>query len=100
MAGRPKGSLNKKTLDLFDLCSKERIDPFRELLKLCKDGDPQIKLTALKEVCRYLYPVRKAIEVTGEDGGPIKTENQSRFELETIEQFKELVKLKYAAKGS
>lgn len=98
MAGRPKGSLNQKTQDLFDLCSKERINPFQALLKLCKHEDDNIKLQSLKEVCKYLYPVRKAVEVSGLDGGPIRTEAESSFERETIDQFKELVRLKYNGK--
>lgn len=96
--GRPRGSLNKKTQDLFDLCGKERIDPFRELLKLCKSDDVPTKLQAISTACKYLYPIRKAVEVSGVDGEAIKTESECSFKNEVIAQVKELVKLRYGSK--
>lgn len=96
--GRPRGALNKKTQDLFDLCLKERVNPFQALLKLCKHEDVNIRLPAISQACKYLYPIRKAVEVTGQDGGPVQTEAESSFKQETIERFMELVKVKYAAK--
>lgn len=36
------------------------------------DADLSLKLAAHKEVAQYMYPKRKAVELTGEDGGPVK----------------------------
>lgn len=73
-AGRKKGKLNRKTDALFDLCDEMGINPFEALLRLSQNIDVEIQLGALKEICKYLYPQRKAIEHTGESikiSGPI-----------------------------
>lgn len=66
-AGRRAGTPNKKTLDLFAKCEALGIDPFEELLKIASplNENPDHRLQALKEVCQYLYPKRKAMEVSG-----------------------------------
>lgn len=84
-SGRVKGTPNKKTQTLFEVCEEEGIDPFRGLLMLTKHADVTIKLQALKEVCRYLYPIRKAVEITGAEGAPIETRSRH------VEEFKELL---------
>jgi hypothetical protein len=33
-----------------------------------------IRVQVLKELCQYIAPKRKAVEVTGEDGGPLALE--------------------------
>ncbi len=65
-AGRKAGTPNKATQSLFEKCESMGIDPFQALLEICGDPDIQIRLSALKEVCQYLYAKRKALEVTGE----------------------------------
>ncbi len=67
--GRKAGTPNKSTLSLFAKCEALNIDPFNDLLELAADRsleDP-IRLKALTEVCGYLYPKRKAVEVTNID---------------------------------
>jgi len=61
-AGRKKGTLNRKTADLVEICKEEGIDPFRALLRLAVSPNDQIKIQALKELCQYIYPKRKALE--------------------------------------
>lgn len=63
-AGRKAGTPNKKTQALADKCKELGVDPFAVLLDLCKSSDPSIKLSAAKEVCQYLLPKRKAVEVS------------------------------------
>ncbi len=91
MAGRTRGSLNKKTQDLYDLCTKERVNPFQALLKLCKHDDDTIRLQALKEACKYLYPQRKAIEMKQDEE---QNGVESSLKREIIDQFKEIIRLK------
>ncbi len=107
--GRVKGSLNKKTTEILELCEKHDCNPMEVLIEYCKPVDysrmtPQEALAhasqrfnAAREICKYIYPVKKAVEVSGVNGDPIK--NESSFATETIEQFKALVKLKYGAKS-
>lgn len=86
--GRKKGTPNKVTQDLFALCEKRGIDVFNELLSLCKDSDKTIRLNAINSAARYLYPVRRAVEVSGIDGQPIK--NESSFSPESKQILDEL----------
>jgi len=67
-AGRKKGSVNRKTELLTEKCEEHGIDPFAALLELAKSDDQNIRLSALKEVCQYLFAKRKAVELTGQDG--------------------------------
>jgi hypothetical protein len=67
--GRQKGSLNKKTLDLLKICEEEGIEPFREMVRECARMDqPKERFDALEKICQYLFPKKRAIEVTGDDG--------------------------------
>jgi hypothetical protein len=43
-----------------------------------------VRVQVLKELCQYVAPKRKAVAVTGEDGGPVKTEMTLREWLESI----------------
>jgi hypothetical protein len=43
-----------------------------------------VRVQVLKELCQHVAPKRKAMEVTGEDGGPVKTELTVREWLESI----------------
>ena len=75
-AGRKRGSLNRKSEALIEKCERQGIDPFNALLELAASDDQNIKLSALKEICSYLYPKRLAldqsVEVSGPDGRPIE----------------------------
>lgn len=64
--GRQKGTPNKATASLEAICQEEGVDPFRGLCRLAKSGDTALELAAYKELCQYLYPKRKALEVTAE----------------------------------
>lgn len=89
LGGRSKGTPNKRTLELKELAEKLGVDPF-EILLLFAKGDyaalgydefeekmgaagipvsirtiePELREKAAKDACEYLYPKRKAIEVT------------------------------------
>jgi hypothetical protein len=69
--GRPKGSPNARTQDLFDITERLECNPF-EILILFAKGDtetlkvseisPDLRLRAAKDACDYLFPKRKAVE--------------------------------------
>lgn len=80
-SGRKKGTPNKMTQDLMKICEEEGVDPFRALLLVYKQAHiADTKLSALKEICQYVYPKRKAIEHSGEINNPF--EHMSLEELE------------------
>ncbi len=99
--GREKGTVNKKTADLLEKCEELGCDPFEVLLhftkgdweslgyekptvtKYTKDGStweedvipPELRMNAAKEACKYIYPQRKAVEHTSEQGLLIRLED-------------------------
>lgn len=61
--GRKPGTPNKESKSLLSKCESLGVDPFDEMIKLCREGvEPGIRMSALKEVCQYLYPKRKSLE--------------------------------------
>jgi len=88
--GRQKGTLNKSTKDLLEKAELLGVDPFEVLLlyakrdwvslgydsatvtKVLKDGgtieveriSSEKQIECAKEVCQYLYPKRKAVEIS------------------------------------
>lgn len=72
-AGRKKGTLNRKTNDLMAKCEARGIDVFDALLDyVVMPSTPETRLSALKELCQYLYPKRKALELEGSVEGSIE----------------------------
>lgn len=82
-AGRKKGTPNKRTEALFEKCERMGVDPFSALLEFVNHPDPMLRLAALKEICSYLYPKKKAIEVTE------KLNPQAILHLEEFSQMSE-----------
>lgn len=72
---RPKGSPNKRTLDAAELirAAFPGWDPLRQLAEMAQDESLSAadRRACAVEVAAYLYPKRKAVEVTGAGGGPI-----------------------------
>lgn len=60
--GRQKGTPNKKTLNFIDELGNFK--PVQELLKLfAETKDDVLKFSIIKEILKYLYPQRKAVEM-------------------------------------
>lgn len=61
--GRQKGTPNKKTLNFIDELGNFK--PVQELLKLfAHTQDDNLKFAIIKEILKYVYPQRKAVEMT------------------------------------
>jgi hypothetical protein len=66
--GRQKGTPNKASQSLMEKAEAMGIDPFMELLKLIRNGETEMtRMMALKEACQYLYPKRKAVEISSSE---------------------------------
>jgi hypothetical protein len=74
--GRQKGTPNKRTIAAAEKLEALGCDPIKQLGQIALDESVEVSLRVqvLKELCQYVAPKRKAMEVTGEDGGPVKTE--------------------------
>ena len=61
--GRQKGTPNKRTLSFID--DLGNFKPVQELLKVFSSTkDNELKFLILKEILKYVYPQRKAVEMT------------------------------------
>lgn len=98
--GRQKGTPNKNSLPIEELAKALNIDPFEVLLRFAAgdwkglgydnevyfsespEGDgkqikmgyvikPEVRQKAASDACQYLYPKKKAIELSGKDGDDI-----------------------------
>lgn len=84
-SGRKKGTPNKKTAYIMDKLSYFKCDPMERLIKLGQqaeqEGDISLASNIYKDICQYVYPKRRATEMqlTGADGGPVKTVTQIVF---------------------
>lgn len=76
--GRQKGTPNKKTQDITMRLERLGFDPVKNMIEIGRqamaEGDLKLAMDANKELLQYIAPKRKAVEVTGEDGGPIQTQ--------------------------
>lgn len=84
-AGRKAGSATKKTRDIADRAMADGITPLEFMLHVMRapseheDAKVQVareamRFEAAKAAAPYMHPRLAAIEHTGPDGGPIKTE--------------------------
>lgn len=73
--GRKKGTPNKKTSTIQEKLDALDCDPIIAMVKLAKEahqgGDLPLAGSMYKELAQYVYPKRKAVELTGKDGGDI-----------------------------
>ena len=79
--GRKKGTPNKKTAELLEILGS--FNPAEELMKLYdRTQDQDLKVTICKELMKYVYPQRKAIDNTITGGGFVVNVNNEAVEVE------------------
>jgi hypothetical protein len=61
-------------------------DPIKQMGQIAMDErvEVSVRVQVLKELCQYVAPKRKAVAVTGEDGGPLKGERTLSAWLDAI----------------
>jgi len=89
-SGRKKGTQNKRNVlrqEIFDKIVEKHGDPLEALAEMAFDpnNDLMVRKDCLKEVVQYGHAKKKAIEISGPDGGPIE------MRLELIEQITGLI---------
>lgn len=88
--GRVAGVPNRNTIDLHAMCADKGINPFQKLLEYLEfPCEPELRLQAIKEACKYLYPQRKAIEHSGEIANPYLALTLDELEKEVKAKLKE-----------
>ena len=70
IGGIKKGQVHRKTrVELA--CEAVGVDPFKVMAEIAHAIDHPDRTIAAKELAKYLEPQKKAVEVTGADGGDI-----------------------------
>lgn len=97
VGGRQKGSKNKFTRDLAEICEEKGFNPFEALLEMAQNPKTKggIKLGALKELCEYLYPKRQRMEFEGAHYLHVVREIEELSKLPT-EELKQLAQAELA----
>lgn len=73
-SGRAKGTPNKKTQVLVEILEAKDFNVPAKLIELVNGGLllPKEQADVLLELMQYVYPKRKAVEMTGADGEPLQ----------------------------
>lgn len=71
-SGRQKGTPNKKTQVLAEILENLSLDVPQKIAELLPSMPPEKQADVLLELMTYLFPKRKALELTGSDGGAIQ----------------------------
>lgn len=67
--GRQKGVKNKLNLGVAETLESMGIDCVEEMLKIAEETEKEeVRLTVYKELLKYVYPQRKAVEMSGNEG--------------------------------
>ena len=65
-AGRPKGANGRKSRTLEERMACMGVDPLEQLVEIAVEarsqGDLHLAVSAFKELARYMYPMRKAVD--------------------------------------
>ena len=69
-SGRPKGSKSFKTLAFEERLAALNCDPLKVLTTICDDVNEEtsLRLQAAKELTAYIFPKRKAVELSTGQG--------------------------------
>ena len=66
IGGRAKGVPNKFTRSVMEICQEMNFDPVQGLIELARCAEDEgNRVTAHKELMKYIYPQRKAVEHSG-----------------------------------
>lgn len=74
--GRVAGTPNKRTAELMQRLAELECDPLEGLARIAADPatDPALRARIYADLLPYLYPKRKAVELTGgEDGQALQS---------------------------
>ena len=74
--GRPKGSLNKRNIEIFELAQELNCNPAKILMLIALGNSQELngeiididkRMAAAKELMPYLYGKRKPVDSNGDD---------------------------------
>ena len=66
-SGRKKGTPNKLSLGVDEKLKEKGIDCIEEMLKIANETENMdLRFAVYKELIKYVYPQRKAVEMSGD----------------------------------
>lgn len=74
--GREVGIPNKRTLVLQELLQNLKLNPAEKIAELLPQLEPRDQCAVLLKLMEFLYPKRKALEVSGPNGDVLLQQNQ------------------------
>lgn len=74
-AGRKPGSATKLVREIASRAAITGLTPLEYMLAVLRDeaNDTSTRMDAAKSAAPYIHPRLAAVELTGEDGGPVET---------------------------
>ena len=86
--GRVAGTPNRKTKELVDLLELLGCNPIEGMARIAMDEQhsPELRGRMFAELAGYLWPKRNAVELTGEDGGPVMMDIAETLRLKQEER--------------
>lgn len=91
IAGRKKGSPNKRTLALQELWDMFDYDPARALQELLPSLEPEAQANVHLKLMPYKYVQKRSIELSGPNGEPIKSGLDDEAKI-LLDEWKTLIK--------
>ncbi len=77
---RKKGSFNKFSRSVAEMCAEKGFDPFDVLMAFASDPKSEWQFAAAKELCSYIKPKAQAIQISTPDGQPLQANVQIKAE--------------------
>lgn len=90
--GRRPGTPNKRQ-SVLELCLQHGLDPFEGMIKIAKDETNSRAFDALKELCQYIEPKKKALEHSGQIDTRLL---EAAEEIEALDNAQKIERLKDA----
>lgn len=91
-SGRKKGTPNKVTQTMQQFFDDRGIFIPEKIIELMPELEPRDRIKAWLEVAQYVYPKRKAIEVTGKDGEAVKvTQIKPELAVLTDDELRQMI---------
>jgi hypothetical protein len=100
--GRTAGTPNRRTTDLMERLEALGCDPLEGLARIAADPttDTTLRARVFADLLPYLYPKRKALEMTGADGGAVEIDLAGVKELLAERVMRKLLPERFATDGA
>lgn len=86
--GTPKKRFAFSIPTVQEVLESENCEPLRNLCRLTEHEDPMIQLQANRELCKYIYPTVRTVEVKAEVNAKVESSQTAKLIDELFEMIK------------